>query len=193
VAYNFNEGTGTTVTDASGNNRNGTVAGAAWTTAGKYSQALSFSGSTAKVTSGLNAHGTVRSYMLWTNRAGAGGGNFGRIFDKRTSGAEVELLYNDEGAGVYRYIRAWSGGVGNWTIPQPSLNAWHHIAVVYDASSAANKPQIYVDGVAQIVAQVSAPSGAPLTNADPYVLGNRGAGDRGWNGVLDDLRMYDVA
>jgi hypothetical protein len=64
---------------------------------------------------------------------------------------------------------------------------------VYDASSPANRPQIYIDGVAQVVTQVSAPSGTPLTNTDSYLLGNRGAGDRGWQGQLDDLRIYDRA
>src|SRR5262249_22091826 len=53
IAYNFNEGSGTTVKDLSGNGRNGTVSGATWTT-GKFSNALAFNGSTAKVTSGLS-------------------------------------------------------------------------------------------------------------------------------------------
>src|SRR5262249_57578928 len=51
----------------------------------------------------------------------------------------------------------------------------------------------FVSSVPQTVTQVSAPSGTLLTNADPYVLGNRGAGDRGWSGVLDDMRIYDAA
>src|SRR5262245_58188210 len=63
IAYNFDEGAGTTVTDVSGNNRNGATAGTTWTTAGKYSKALSFNGGAAKVTSGLSSHATVRSYM----------------------------------------------------------------------------------------------------------------------------------
>src|SRR5262249_6476430 len=112
IAYNFDEGAGTTVTDVSGNNRNGTAACAPWTRAGKYSKALSFNGGAAKVTSGLSSHATVRSYMLWTYRTGPGGGNLGRIFDKRTSGAEVELLYNDDVAQAYHYSRIWSGGEG---------------------------------------------------------------------------------
>lgn len=192
MLYTFDEGVGTTVADTSGNNRDGAVVGAIWTTASKYGNALFFDGGVDKVTSELTLHATARSYLLWTNRAGAGGGNFGRIFDKRNGGSEVELFFNDETAGKYRYVRVWSGGVGNWSIPQPSANEWHHIAVVYDASSAANDPQIYVDGVAQVVTQETAPIGVPLTNADPYVWGNRGGGDRGWNGTLDELQIYDA-
>src|SRR5205823_3855748 len=49
-AYGFNEGSGTTVADASGNRNTGTVSGAAWTTAGKYGNALSFNGTSSWVT-----------------------------------------------------------------------------------------------------------------------------------------------
>jgi hypothetical protein len=192
VAYNFNEGTGVFLTDASGNGLTGTTSGTTWTT-GKYGSALSFNGSTGRVITGLQSLAPVRTYMLWSNRTGGGGNSLGRLFEKRYTGAEVEILYNDEVAHVYRYRRVWSGGIASWSIPQPTANVWHHIAVVYNASSPANRPQMYVDGVAQVVTQVSAPSGTPLANTDSYLLGNRGAGDRGWQGRLDDLRIYNRA
>src|SRR4030095_12635881 len=50
AAYNFNEGSGTIVNDASGNGNNGTISGATWTTSGKYGNALSFNGSNSRVT-----------------------------------------------------------------------------------------------------------------------------------------------
>src|SRR2546429_154512 len=50
AAYAFNEGSGTTVADASGNNNAGTVSGATWTTAGRYGSALVFDGTSANVT-----------------------------------------------------------------------------------------------------------------------------------------------
>ena len=49
AAYAFDEGTGTTVTDSSGNGNNGTITGATWTTAGKYGDALVFNGTNALV------------------------------------------------------------------------------------------------------------------------------------------------
>ena len=49
AAYAFNEGSGTTTADASGNGVTGTLQGAAWTTAGKNGNALSFNGSTSYV------------------------------------------------------------------------------------------------------------------------------------------------
>ena len=50
AAYSFNEGSGTTVTDASGHNNTGTISGATWTTAGKFGGALVFNGTSAQVT-----------------------------------------------------------------------------------------------------------------------------------------------
>jgi hypothetical protein len=46
AAYGFNEGTGTTVVDASGN---GTIETATWATLGKYGKALAFNGTSARV------------------------------------------------------------------------------------------------------------------------------------------------
>ena len=42
AAYGFDEGSGTTVTDASGNGHTGTVSNTSWSTAGKYGGALQF-------------------------------------------------------------------------------------------------------------------------------------------------------
>src|SRR5258708_26843023 len=50
AAYAFNDGSGTTVADMSGNNNNGTISAATWTTAGRFGNALVFNGTSARVT-----------------------------------------------------------------------------------------------------------------------------------------------
>ena len=50
AAYSFNEGSGTSVADASASANTGSIGTATWTTAGKYGNALSFNGSSARVT-----------------------------------------------------------------------------------------------------------------------------------------------
>src|SRR4029077_11454783 len=50
AAYAFNEGSGTEVFDLSGNNNAGAVNGAAWTSQGKFGNALVFDGTSALVT-----------------------------------------------------------------------------------------------------------------------------------------------
>ena len=44
ASYSFEEGTGSTASDASGNNNTGTLSNATWTTSGKYGKSLSFNG-----------------------------------------------------------------------------------------------------------------------------------------------------
>jgi hypothetical protein len=50
AAYGFDEGTGTTVTDASGNGNTGTITNATWAATGKFGKALQFNGTNALVT-----------------------------------------------------------------------------------------------------------------------------------------------
>src|SRR5262245_30616145 len=49
AAYSFDQGAGTTVADASGIGNTGTISGATWTTSGKFGNALSFNGTSARV------------------------------------------------------------------------------------------------------------------------------------------------
>ena len=50
AAYGFNEGTGTALSDLSGNGNNGSITGATWTASGRYGSALVFNGTNAQVT-----------------------------------------------------------------------------------------------------------------------------------------------
>jgi hypothetical protein len=50
AAYSFDEGTGTTVADASGGGNGGTIQNATWGATGKYGKALVFNGTSARVT-----------------------------------------------------------------------------------------------------------------------------------------------
>src|SRR5688572_15465638 len=50
AAYGFNEGSGTVVTDVSGNGNDGATTNTTWSTAGKFGAALSFNGTSSWVT-----------------------------------------------------------------------------------------------------------------------------------------------
>src|SRR5205085_10611181 len=49
AAYGFNEGSGTTTSDATGNGRTGTLTNTTWNGAGKNGGALAFNGSSSRV------------------------------------------------------------------------------------------------------------------------------------------------
>ncbi len=70
AAYAFDEGSGTTVTDASGNGHTGTLANATWAAAGKYGKALQFNGTNAIVSipDAADLHlSTAMTLEAWVN------------------------------------------------------------------------------------------------------------------------------
>src|SRR5262245_66066750 len=88
AAFSFNEGSGSTVGDASGSGNNGAVGSATWSASGKFGAALSFNGSSAEVTvpdaaslhltSAMTLEAWVRPSVvsdLWRGRVGKGNGD----------------------------------------------------------------------------------------------------------------------
>ena len=63
--------------------------------------------------------------------------------------------------------------------------------MTYDESDPANDPSIYINGQLQTLNEAMTPSGTALTNTDDYIIGNRGAGDRTFDGIIDELRIYN--
>src|SRR5262249_41471128 len=75
AAYSFNEGSGTSVADASGSGNTGQIGTATWTTSGKYGNALSFNGTSAKVTIADSASLRLTNAMTleaWVNPSAGG-------------------------------------------------------------------------------------------------------------------------
>ena len=67
AAYSFNQGSGATALDASGNGNNGTISGATWTSQGRYGSALSFDGVTALVRASNVTLGGAFSRTVFSN------------------------------------------------------------------------------------------------------------------------------
>lgn len=146
--------------------------------------------STDKLTTGLTAHSTLRTWAVWTYRTGGGGNGLGRIIEKGASA--TEFIYNSDGATSYQFQRNWSTGNGVWQIAQPSLNAWHHILVTYDGGATTNDPIIYIDGVSQTVTQSGAdPSGTIVTDANPVLIGNNSNNNRVFAGNICEVAIWN--
>lgn len=76
------------------------------------------------------------------------------------------------------------------------VNGWHHIAVTYNTSSAANDPVFYVDGVSVPVTEAATPAGtADLGINGQFMLGNMMiVGDvlaYNFKGLMKDARIYN--
>ena len=66
AAYSFDEGSGQTAADASGNGLTGAVDGATWTSAGKYGNALEFNGTSSYVDLGNPGALKLTGSMTWS-------------------------------------------------------------------------------------------------------------------------------
>src|SRR5215467_13558651 len=132
AAYGFDEGSGTTVTDASGNGNNGTITNATWATAGKFGKALSFNGSNARVTipDAASLHLTNGMTLeAWVNPS-------------TVTGAWRDVIYKGDDS---YYLEGTSdsssrpAGGGSWSSAGPlygtaalTANTWTHLALTYD-------------------------------------------------------------
>ena len=97
------------------------------------------------------------------------------------SGSETRLRFRLKTAGVTSTLVA-----GSVDLPE---DEWVHVAAVYDGA----KMELFVDGVA--VGSI-AKSGSVTTDAgvSTWIGGNPpGAGDRPWDGLIEDVRIYDRA
>jgi hypothetical protein len=139
----------------------------------------------------LTSHAVRRTYAAWTYSRSHTNAS---IFDKSNASVQFERV-QDTGGGsnAYSYKRQWSGGLADWSAPWPatSTGVWIHITVTYNGSSTTNAPSIYYNGIPQTVTAGVAASGTLSTNTDAYWIGNRGGGDRGWDGMLAEAAIWD--
>jgi chitodextrinase len=143
AAYGFEEGSGTTTADASGNGNTGTLVNATWTTAGKYGKALSFNGTNARVdipdaaslhlSSGMTLEAWVNPTVVnnaWRDVIYKGNDNFYLMGTTTPSGMPA-------GGGTF-------GGtnvnlMATSTLP---VNTWTHLTATYDGAML----RFYVNG-----------------------------------------------
>jgi hypothetical protein len=195
AGYGFNEGSGTTTSDASGNRLTGTLSGATWTTAGKSGAGLVFNGTNSFVDLGtptaLQITGSL-TLTAWVKES-ANVGDDGTIISKSNGAAGWELKSSPDlgnrnfAIGVYT---SGGGYVGRYSTTVRALNTWYHVAAVYDA--AARTLNIYVNGVLDNGSLVGT---VPASLVNASVNANIGRRAAGFNiqGTLDDVRVYNRA
>ncbi len=152
--------------------------------------ARNYSSAGDRVTTGLTTHSNLRSIFLrfWPTTPA----NALRLFDKHTSGTEASFVGYILTTTI-RYQRdVVSGTNGQWDIAAPSTGAWATYCLVRDETINNNQPTIYLNGSVATQTAHTQPVGTLVTNTDPYVLGNRGAGDRTWVGKIADFAVWDA-
>ncbi len=134
----------------------------------------------------------------WINPAGwgeAGVAGYGRIVDK---GSFALYLNGQSGTfAPHSLVFMLKNETGPpklaWT-PDSSLvtGSWQHVAATYEATSGELK--LYIAGIDQNVYQTSPPSGPIRGNADiELLIGNSGGYINTFDGVIDEVRVWNVA
>lgn len=129
----------------------------------------------------------------WIYPTGWGGGSRGRIAVKEGSGGWGWVFYVDNfsytGALVMLRYRGVTDANAVSVNSAISLNTWHHVAFRY--STGANS--IFINGVETSYQVHVVGSGVPYSDIleDGYI-GNRGAGSRGFDGKIEDVRIWDA-
>ncbi|HUJ71905.1 MAG TPA: glycoside hydrolase family 2 TIM barrel-domain containing protein [Verrucomicrobiae bacterium] len=206
--WKFDETSGTTASDSSGNGLNATASSASlWTPNGYLNGAVNINNVGANnVNAGHptalnNLFSTGATVCAYINTASLGGSSLGRIMDKSATGW---IFYNQNSlvSGQYQvqFEQAFSNNrVNKWQTGHViTTGTWTHVAVSYSSNSQTNIPRIYVNGVAQTITDVSTgsanPSETPLDDsASSLFIGNRADAARPFGGRIDDVRIYSRA
>ena len=198
--WKFDETSGTSAADSSGNGNNGTLTndggGLPNWTSGKVGNALSFDGGNLVTWGNVAAMNSLSAITVsaWINTASTSNGGIVTKSDclGGANGGPFELLVGDISAGKASFVVYPAGGSpasfedsGDSTTNVSDGN-WHLLIGEYDGS----KVSIWVDGVLQN----SSTFGAVTVSNTTYPLNVNGCNDNAsGTQVIDDVRVYNRA
>ena len=195
AAFGFNETSGLTANDNSGNNNHGTlVNGPAWNSSGRFGGALQFDGANDMVNiADANSLDLTNGMTLeaWVNPSNLTGYKTVICKDRGTSGFSYVLSANNNASNVNNQrpnsrIRVGSSNrtvTGNSKLP---LNTWSHIACTYDGANF----RYFINGVQ--VANVEGTGNITTTN-DLLHIGGTTVFNQFFSGRIDEVRIYNKA
>ncbi|GLU35147.1 LamG-like jellyroll fold domain-containing protein [Trinickia caryophylli] len=186
----FDEASGATAADATGNAHSATLAPGASFGAGKLGNALVLDGTSgyANLPNDLLADVsdfTIAAWVYWTSAK-----RWARVFDFGAGTGRYMFLSPMGGAGVVRFAITTNGGHGERRLDGKAAlptNQWTHVAVTLAGTTAT----LYVDGAAVASAGdvVFAPWRIGKT-AQNWIGRSQFSGDPRFSGSIDELRIY---
>lgn len=190
--WKLDEASGTTASDSSGNNNNGTLQNSPAWVSGHTNGALSLNGSTQYVSvPDANSLDLSSSYTLsaWIKPQALSGYETVLIKESSTAGGcgywlqtvgtEISAGFNP-GTGCKEHE---TSGAGLQT------GQWYHLAAVFDDSG--NTFKIYLNGVLKNSGNQTETT-APAPNGLTLLLGRTSSGEY-WSGALDEVRVFNRA
>jgi hypothetical protein len=187
AAYGFDEGSGTTVTDASGNGNTGTISGATWAASGKYGKALQFNGTNARVNvpdaASLHLSGGM-TLEAWVNPSTVNG-NWRDVIYKGNDNYYLEATSTNASKPDAGLIAGGSYGDAYGSAALPA-NSWSYLAETYDGSNV----RLYINGT-QVAS--TAHTGAISTSTNQLQIGGDSIYGQYFAGLIDEVRVYNTA
>jgi hypothetical protein len=195
----FDEGSGTVARDSSGKGHDGTVLGDPQWVAGMIgSGALSFDGTDGLVEAGhdaslsladaltitawVSAHDLNTYYFILCKQpSGTARDNYPGNYEFRTEANSGALQFGHQETEGEQYTFYTSDS-------SIAAEQWHHVAVTFTKGELV---EFYIDGVAAGSSAQSTNFG--VLNDEPVRIGGRKDGYSFFNGLLDDVRLYDRA
>jgi hypothetical protein len=200
--WKFDEGSGTVAKDSSGNSRDGTITGATWTTpgAGGLGSCLSFTGTNTMVvnaSAGTSLNGlSAITVSLWVKS---------RVTNSDRGFIIAEVPADNDNFVTMRYDAAGSNGGGTNVLKMgvtstsglqqlESSNGlqtteWHHVAMTWKGGVGI---KFYSNGALNTPTNVQAVNTGTISGCTSLIVGQGGKLTNGnWNGLIDDVRIYD--
>jgi hypothetical protein len=187
AAYGFEEGSGSAVTDASGNGNTGAITNAARTTTGRFGSALVFDGTTSVVRIpdspflDLTTAMTIEAWVFPSTSA-----RVPALLKESGNGSVYALNTADNGNRPSARVTTASNDrnvSGNNVLP---LNTWSHLAATYSGSIL----RLFVNGVEVDAENVG---GTISVSTGAFAIGANVARREFFNGRLDEVRVYNRA
>ena len=190
AAYAFNEGTGTTIGDASGNTNTGTLTnGPTWNVAGKFGAAVNFDGVNDHVlvphSASLNLT-TAMTLEAWVNPSVALS-NWKAILQKEQDTYFLTASSDQQNRPASGFTLS-TGVCCPFVYATSALvpTTWTHVAATYNGAQI----QLYINGVP--VSSTPA-TGSIQTTTTPLRIGGNTYATEFFQGMIDELRIYNRA
>jgi len=159
---------------------------------GSAGLAIDFGGATQALTYTTTSQQALTSFvsfefLLFTRT------NTGRIFDKRGAAFRYAIQYDGAAANDLKFFAGFSGTNGTWDTPAASfpLNQINHVAIVYDHTSTASVPIIYINNIKQSVTTTTPPVGTGNTDGTNLHVGNNSTPNSNMDGYLYYMRYWN--
>ena len=188
-SWHFDEGSGTTACDTSGNDNDGTINGATWVNDGKFGKALSFDGADdyveVKDSDSLDITNAI-TIMAWVKLDSLDKEQQIVRKSRDDTGEAYEIFINDTNR-VFFGIRD-SSGTEEYVYPTDTLTTgtWYHIVGTYDKQNL----KLYLNGN-EIGSE---PSTITIdVSSRNLIIGCGDKGTRYFHGTIDEVRIYNRA